>query len=270
MTPTERERFILERLEASGACTYANLAQAIGVGEMTIRRDVEKLAKQGLAFKVLGGVQTASAPKQFYESELHQRIRKNSAEKRAIAEEAFQRIEPHQTIFVDGGTTTLALAKVLVEQKVPLNVVTHSMFVCLELAQASHINVLTLGGKFDPASGCLVGPTAEELASRFFVDAAFFSTKGVVPSEGTFESNIATLRIKQIIGEQAGRIILLVDHTKVGSRALCKVLDIKQIHEVITDSSLSSEAVQQLEQNGPKVTVAEPRFDAAEVASSAT
>jgi DeoR/GlpR family transcriptional regulator of sugar metabolism len=237
---------------------------------MTIRRDVEKLAKQGMVFKVLGGVQTASAPKQFYESELHQRVRKNASEKRAIAEEAFQRIEPHQTIFVDGGTTTLALAKVLVAQKVPLNVVTHSMFVCLELAKASHINILTVGGKFDPSSGCLVGPTAEELASRFFVDAAFFSTKGVVPSEGTFESNIATLRIKQIIGEQAGKIVLLVDHTKFGARALCKVLDIKQIHEIVTDSAVPASVVQELEQTGPKVTVAEPRFEAAEVVSSAT
>lgn len=270
MNPAARERFILERVEASGACTYQNLAEAIGVAEMTIRRDVERMAKSGSVLKILGGVQTAGAPKQFYESALQDRVRKNAKEKRAIATQALKLIEPHQTIFLDGGTTSLAFAKALAEQDTPLNVVTNSTYVCLELAKCRNVSVLSLGGKFDAGSGCLVGPTSEELSARFFVDLAFFSTMGVIPGEGTFESNIATLRIKQIIGGQAGKIVLLVDHSKFGARALCKVLDIHQIQQVVTDKATPTSVVRELEKQGCKVVVAAEHAQTMEVSSSAS
>jgi DeoR/GlpR family transcriptional regulator of sugar metabolism len=237
---------------------------------MTIRRDVDRLAKQGRVFKVLGGVQNATAPKQFYESTWHQRISRNANEKQAIALEALRQIEPDRTVFLDGGTTSLALAKAMVAGNRQLNVVTNSTFVCLELAKGPQVNILSLGGKFDASSGCFVGPTSEELAARFFVDIAFFSTLGVLPSEGTFESNIATLRIKQIIAEQAGKIVLLADHTKFGARALCKVLDIHQIHQIVTDARAPESIVSELEQNGPQVTVAARKSQAAEVRTRAT
>ena len=85
-----------------------------------------------------------------------------------------------------------------------------------------------------------MGSTAEEAARRFFVDIAFLSTKGFLPEEGTFESSIATFRIKQVIAEQAARVVLLVDHSKFGQRALCKVLDMGQIDEVITDAGTAA------------------------------
>ena len=115
---------------------------------------------------------------------------------------------------------------------------------------------MSLGGQFDPASACFVGPTAEEAARRFFVDVAFLSTKGFLPAEGTFESSMATFRIKQIIAEQAARVVLLGDHSKFGQRALCKVLDIGQIDEVITDAGATADDLAQLEQQGISVRVA--------------
>jgi DeoR/GlpR family transcriptional regulator of sugar metabolism len=270
MNPAARERFILERVEATGACTYQSLAEAIGVAEMTIRRDVERMSKRGSVLKILGGVQTAGAPKQFYESALQDRVRRNAREKRAIALQTLTLIQPQQTIFLDGGTTSLAFAKVLAEQDAPLSVVTNSTYVCLELAKCKNLSVLSLGGKFDPGSGCLVGPTSEELSARFFVDLAFFSTMGVIPGEGTFESNIATLRIKQLIGGQAGKIVLLVDHSKFGARALCKVLDIHQIQVVVTDKGTPATTLRELGKQGLEVMVASEPARAMEVGSRVT
>jgi DeoR/GlpR family transcriptional regulator of sugar metabolism len=270
MNPAARERFILERVEASGACTYPSLAEAIGVAEMTIRRDVDRMAKGGSVLKILGGVQMAGAPKQFYESALQDRVRRNAREKRAIALHAFSLIEPHQTVFLDGGTTCLAFAKVVAERDCPLNVVTNSTYVCLELAKCRNVSVLSLGGKFDSGSGCLVGPTSEELSARFFVDVAFFSTMGVIPSEGTFESNIATLRIKQIIGGQAGKTVLLVDHSKFGARALCKVLGIHQVQQIVTDNSTPASVIRELEKQGCQVLLASEAGHVMEVGSRAS
>ena len=160
-------------------------------------------------------------------------------------------IKPHQTIFLDGGTTCLVLARRLGRKARGLTVVTHSAMVSMEFGRAAENTnaVFMLGGQFDPTSACFVGPTAEEAAQPLLRGHGdFFSTKGFLPEEGTFESSIATIRIKQIIAEQAARVVLLADHSKFGQRALCKALDIGQIHEVITDAGTAPSDVVMMEQ----------------------
>ncbi|MGA2253677.1 MAG: DeoR/GlpR family DNA-binding transcription regulator [Thermoguttaceae bacterium] len=235
MNQTDRQAAIARHLDSAGACSYEELAALFGVSEMTIRRDGDKLLQQRSAIKTLGGLQTAHALRHLYESDVQQRLPLHRREKELIAVEAVGQIQPSQTIFLDGSTTCLVLARHVGREPQGTTVVTHSALICLEFGPAARRTVLSLGGQFDPASACFVGPTAEEAARRFFVDIAFFSTKGFLPQEGTFESSIATFRIKQIIAEQANRVVLLADHSKFGQRALCKVLNIEQIDEVITD-----------------------------------
>jgi len=256
MNQLQRQKAILDHLDAVGACSYQDLAKWLGVSEMTIRRDVEKLLQRGGLIKSLGGVQTARAPKHFYESAVQQRLPVHRLEKDRIAREAVRHIQPGQTIFLDGSTTCLVLARRLAEERQGLSVVTHSALVCMEFGRGAENTILSLGGQYDPASACFAGPTAEEAARRFFVDVAFLSTKGFLPEEGTFESSMATFRIKQIVAEQAARVVLLVDHSKFGQRALCKVLDIGLIDEVITDAGTSAADLARLEQRGVTVRVA--------------
>lgn len=258
MSPSERQEAILEHLDAVGACLYEDLTQRLGVSEMTIRRDVDKLAGCGKLIKTLGGVQTARAAEHLFESPIQQRLSVHRAEKELIAVEALRQVKPHQTVFLDGSTTCLVLARHLAKKLRGLTVVTHSALVCMEFGRvAENANtVFSLGGQFDPASACFVGPTTEEAARRFFVDIAFVSTKGFLPDEGTYESSIATIRIKQLIAEQAARVALLVDHSKFGQRSLCKVLDIHQIHNVITDCHASASDLALLNNRG--ITVRTP------------
>lgn len=256
MNQSERQDAIRSRLDALGACAYPDLAKWLGVSEMTIRRDVEKLSQRGDLIKTFGGVQSIRGPKHYYESPLQQRLALHRQEKEQIAREAIELLKPQQTIFLDGSTTCLVLARQLAAKRHRLTVVTHSALGCMELGATTEHTIVGLGGQFDPASSCFVGPTAEEIAGRFFVDMAFLSTKGFLPEEGTFESAIATFRIKQIIAAQASRVILLMDHSKFGQRALCKVLDIAQIHEVITDQGAPSEVLKRTEDRGVTVRVA--------------
>ena len=227
MNPAQRQDAIVRHLAAVGASMYQDLARLLAVSEMTIRRDVDKLVRRGRVIKTLGGAQTAHAPKHLFESPVEQRLSVQRAEKEQIAGAASCTLQPRQTIFLDGSTTCLVLARQLAETSRALTIVTHSALLCMELGQieAAAYTVFALGGQFDPATACLVGPTAEEAARRFFVDVAFFSTKGFLPDEGTFESSIAAIRIKQIVAEQAGRVVLLVDHSKFGQRALCQALE---------------------------------------------
>jgi len=270
MTPADRHQAIVEHLDTVGVCTYQDMAKLLGVSEMTIRRDVDKLVQKRGLIKIFGGLQTAHAPENLYESPIQPRSRIHRAEKEQIARAAIQQIKPHQTIFLDGSTTCIALARRLAKEMCGLTVVTHSALVCLELGRTTSNTVFHLGGQFDPASACCGGPTTEEAARRFFVDIAFFSTKGFLPEEGTFESSLATLRIKQIVAEQAARVVLLVDHSKFGQRALCKVLDIGQIHEVITDAGAAAADLALLERHGMAVCVGSQEHVVLEAANHAS
>ena len=256
MNQHERHVAIVNRVDAVGNCSYQELARLFGVSEMTIRRDVDNLAQRGSLLKTLGGAQTAHAAKNLYESAVQKRLRVQRLEKEQIALQAIQQIQPHQTLFLDGSTTCLVLAKQLAVQRRGLTVVSHSALACLELGRTMDHTIISLGGQFDPPSACFVGPVAEEAARRLFVDVAFLSTKGLLPDEGTFESSMATFRVKQIVVEQAARVVLLVDHTKFHQRALCKVLDITQIDEVITDAGAPADGVASLQQRGLTVRVA--------------
>ena len=187
---------------------------------MTIRRDVDKLVRQRGLIKTIGGIQTTHAPEHLYESPVQQRLQVNRLEKEQIARVATAEIGPRQTIFLDGSTTCMILARHLAKKMQGLTVVTYSPLVCMEFGRATGNTVFCLGGQFDPISACFAGPATEEEGRRYFVDRAFFSTKGFLPAEGTFESSLGVFRIKQIVAAEAARVILLVDHTKFGQRAL--------------------------------------------------
>jgi len=251
----KRRQIILERLEQEGTCSYEELARHLGVSSMTARRDVDELARRGALIRITGGVQKAHAPSYLYETAVHSRLAVQRPSKQAIAKQALELVTSQHTLFLDGGTTCLELAKLLAKERKGLTIVTNSALACLELGKNNENVVVGIGGQFDANSLSYIGPQAEDWAKTLFVDLAFVSTKGFVPKEGTFESSLPTFRIKQIIARQCVELVLLVDHSKFGQRALSKVLDISQIHTVVTDDSTPREVVTKLERNGKKVCV---------------
>jgi len=267
VTPSARRQFIQDHLEQAGAGTYDGLAAALGVSAMTIRRDLEGLVAAGRAIRTVGGVQRAAAPSYLLETALHARLGVQREAKRAIARRALELVTGRPTLFLDGSTTCLELARLLARERQGLTIVTNSALVCLELGRGGGHAVTGLGGRYDPDSLSFVGPPAEDAASALFVDLAFVSTKGFLPAKGTFESALPNFRLKQIIARQCGKLVLLADHTKFGQRALSKVLDPAQIHTVVTDQRPRRADLVALAKAGCAVLVAAP---AAGKASHAT
>ena len=256
MTPPDRRQSILDRLEQQGACSYEEFAAALGVSTMTVRRDLEELIQQGAVIKTVGGVQKAHAPSYLYETALHSRLAVRRQEKRAIARRALDLVGAGQTLFLDGSSTCLELARALAKDRQGLTIVTNSALACLELGKNTGNTIVGIGGQYDANSLSYVGPQAEDWAKSFFVDLAFVGTKGLIPTKGTFESSLPTFRIKQIIARQCGRLVLLADHSKFGQRGLSKVLEIEQIHTVVTDDRTSRSDLAQLEKKVRQVLVA--------------
>jgi DeoR family transcriptional regulator of aga operon len=266
MKPAERRQNIHKRLADRGVCSYEELSEFLCVSTMTVRRDVEVLAREGLATKALGGVQRA-APAAFYETDLRSRLLDHQAEKQSIARAVMGLVGGRRTAFLDGGSTCLELAKLLSSQRSGMTVITNSALACIELGKSRENMTVGIGGQYDAQSASFVGPSAEESASRFFVDLAIVSTKGFLADEGTFESAIATFHIKQIIARQAAKVILLIDHSKFGQRALSKVLNVSQIHAVVTDAAAPEADLERLRGAGLEIVVAGGEAGRAEDAS---
>lgn len=255
MKPHERRRVIAECVERKGACSYEELASLLDVSSMTVRRDVDLMTSRGEVIKTLGGAQK-SATADLYETDLRARLLENRDEKRRIAREALSLVDGRCTLFLDGGTTCLELAKLLAAERSGLTVVTNSVLACLGLGKSSQNMTVGVGGQYDAPSASFVGPSAEEAAGKFFVDLAFVSTKGFIADQGTFESAVATFHIKQIVARQAGKVVLLIDHSKFNQRALSKVLDVSQIHTVVTDDAAPAKDLAALRRGGRQVRVA--------------
>jgi DeoR/GlpR family transcriptional regulator of sugar metabolism len=251
----DRAAFILDLVDRQGSASYEALSELLQVSTMTVRRDCEEHIRAGKIIKTIGGIQQAHAPAYLYENPVRARIAANREQKRAIAAKAVDLISNNQTIFIDGGTTNLALAKMIADRRTGLTIVTNSALTCLELSKGQN-TIIGIGGEYDPGTVSFVGPQAEEMAKSFFVDQAFLTTRAILPADGTYESAVANFRIKQIVAERAVETVLLVDHTKFGRRALSKVLDISQIQQIVTDEGTSTSDLTLLRRAGVNVQVA--------------
>ncbi len=253
-----RQQAILDFLDVHEYATYEALSALIETSTMTVRRDVEMLAKKGLVLKSLGGATRQMAPKSsLYESDIHARLRECREEKRAIALEVPKLLANAQSIFLDAGTTVIETAKVLSQSIEGSNMITNSLLVCGELAASGKNRVTMLGGDLCAESAAFTGLMTEENAGSYYYDIALLSTKGFVLDEGTYESSLENFRVKQVVARRSKRVVLLADHTKFGLRALRKVLDLSAIHCVITDSRTALKDLRSLERRGIRVIVAE-------------
>ena len=263
MAMNQRRQGILEQIERQGACVYQELAERHAVSTMTIRRDIEELAREGLVIKTLGGAQKAGAPAFLFESRLDTRMADNLAAKQAIADLALPLADGRSNLYLDGGTTCWEFAKLLSARREGLTVITNSVLISMEVGRNRRNKAVCLGGDYDPDSLSFSGAACEDAAAKYFVDMAFFSTKGFIPEEGTFESAAGNFRIKQIMARQAKEVALLVDHSKFGQRALRKVLDISQIQVVVTDGLAPEDGLRALREAGHAALVAQTNMEEA-------
>jgi DeoR/GlpR family transcriptional regulator of sugar metabolism len=250
----KRAELILEFLDGLNGASYKELADHLQVSTMTVRRACNSLYRDGKVIKIVGGVRRVNGAMGFEEKTADERLALNTMEKRRIAKKALELIQPPCTIFMDGSTTCLALAKLIDTERKDVTIVTHSVHICLALRSGPN-NVVCAGGELERRSLCFVGAYTESFVGSVFVDTAFVSATGFVPSEGTFESAPAAFRIKQIVAKRANEVVLLADHTKFGRRGLSKVLDISEISLVITDAGIAERNVQ-VQNTGTRVWIA--------------
>lgn len=237
----ERQQKIVEYVNKVGIASFADLAQLYGVSPFTIRRDIDYLSQSRLLSKIKGGAQRIETPSQFREARLPNRMRINLNQKERIAEKALELIRPGDTIFLDGSSTIACLARLLAKNSRDITVVTNSILITLELSEATNIRLIGLGGIYDPETLSFIGFDAGEDAGSIYIEKAFFSCTGLIPEEGTFENAAFNRNTKRLIAQRANQVYLLLDSSKVGQRALNRVLNINEIDVLITEKPFSTD-----------------------------
>jgi len=254
----QRQQKILQYVQKTGLASLVELAEMFGVSVYTVRRDVDYLSQARLLAKVKGGAQRIETPSHFREARLPNRMRINVAEKEKIAAKAVEFIHPGDTLFLDGSSTITTLARAVARACHNVTVVTNSILVALELSDANDIRLIGLGGIFDRETFSYVGFDAEAPPESFYVDKAFFSCAGFVPSVGTFENAAFNRSTKRVVAQHAQRVFLLLDHSKFGQKALARVLDTQQINTIVTDRQPDVETADQLSEHELALVLAGP------------
>ena len=233
-TETRRSR-LRELVQSRGFAALGELAESLDVSESTIRRDVEHLEQLGDARRTHGGVfwTGESATMRIFETRRDDRW----SSKQAIGEAAAALVEDHDTILLDGGSTTYELARRLVDR--PLQVVTNSLPVAHLLSSSQSIDLVMIGGCVRGRTAVAIGPLADEMLRSVSVAKAFLSVAGVT-ERGYFNSDMMLVESEKAMLASADQTIVVADSSKFGRVSLSRLCGLEDVDVVVTDGALDS------------------------------
>ena len=246
-------------IRRSGFAALGELAESLSVSESTIRRDLEQLEQTGEIRRTHGGVfwTGESATIRAFED------RKGStwSVKAAIGAAAAELIEEHDTILLDGGSTTYELARCLVGRR--LQVVTNSLPVAHLLSSSDSIDLVTIGGCVRGRTAVAIGPMAESMLRQINVRLAFLSVAGV-NERGYFNNNMMLVESEKAMLQSADQAYVVADHTKFGKVSLSHLCRLEDVRGVVSDCGLTSRWKKRIESAGIELVLADRKTDAAE------
>ena len=232
MLAIERRNQILALLQKESRVVVADLAKSFNVTEETIRRDLEKLEKDGFAKKAYGG----AIINESFNVDLPFTVRKKSnvQNKQDIAELITNLIQDGDHIMLDASSTAVYIAKHLKNKK-NITLITNSIEILLELSDVIGWKVLSTGGVMKEGSLSLVGYQAEKMINSFHVDKTIVSCKGIDVEKGITDSNENEAHIKKLMLDAANVRILAVDNSKFDKISFTKVDDLSSVNMIVTD-----------------------------------
>lgn len=247
LAPKRREHIRL-LVRESGIARVEDLRRELKVSVATVRRDLEVLEEEGLVRRVHGGA--VSMESRLEEAVFDDKTNQFSREKRAIAEKAYKLIGQEESLFLDGGSTTLCLARLLKERN-DLTVVTNSLRAAAELADSGPRVILT-GGELRRISQTMVGPLTSAVLGQVRVDKAFMGTMGFCIKNGLTTTDPNEAFVKSLVADQATQVVLLADSSKAEKVSFARVSDWDRVDLLISDAMLPAVFSKSLSKLGVK------------------
>lgn len=256
----QRHEVIVAEVRRRGSVRVSELADLLGVSDMTVRRDLSLLDDDGALMKIHGGA-VAAEERSTDEPGFEAKSLRNMAEKHSIAMVAAQRARQGSAIGVTAGTTTWQFAYHLVD--IPdLTVVTNSVRVAdvLHDHRRPDRTVVLTGGVRTP-SDALVGPVAVQALRMLHLDTVFMGVHGMSASAGFTTPNLMEAETNRAFISSAQRLIVLADHTKWNVTGLSSIATIGDADEIVSDHGLSDEARAVIRDQHGHLTLADASFN---------
>jgi DeoR family transcriptional regulator of aga operon len=248
----ERRRAIIDFVNRKGRARVGELAARFGSSEITIRRDLDLLHERGLIYRTHGGALPIRSGLDS-DRDLTQRELQHPREKSRIAAAAVRMIQEGQSIILDSGSTTTAIARALHGFQ-QLTVITNAINIAAELA-GSRIDVILTGGMLRKNSYSLVGPIAEESLRHLKADLLFLGVDGFDTHSGVSTPNLLEAQLNRLMVNVASRVVAVCDSSKFGRSSLSSIAAISNIHGVITDKQIPKADLRALKRAGVELTL---------------
>lgn len=247
---TERRRSEIVRLLMDGGSTQIkDLAATLGVSLMTVHRDLNDLADQGLVRRVRGSVSAEKS--MLFESSYLFRARQFVEQKRRLAKAALAHIEPGNAIIWDDSSTTFHVCE-FIEAVTPLTVITNALPVIERLQDMPEVDLIALGGKYHRGYRGFFGMACERSIRAYHVDVALLSTT-TIQGLSMFTQDEQVVRAKQAMIEVARKKILLVDESKFGFSALNYVADLTTFDVVLLSRTVEPSIIEAMRDAGVRL-----------------
>ena len=253
MLPEQRRRKMARMIAEHNVVNTRELADSLGISQMTVRRDLKLLEQRNVLRTTWGGAVPSAF--QAHDIPYGDKAAHMPEAKRAIARAALELIEDDTCVILDAGTTTLELAKLLFNRR--LTVVTTDLQIGLLLAQAPHVDVHLTGGRIDPVSGGCLGTHALECLGSIHATVAFIGTNVWDPAQGVTTSSAEKMHLKRRMMERACRGVLLADSSKYGNFSTWRLAGLDGFSWLITDNGLAPEARAEATAAGASLRIAE-------------
>ncbi|MFG2623419.1 DeoR/GlpR family DNA-binding transcription regulator [Streptomyces sp. NPDC048473] len=250
MSNADRHRLIARAVRESGSATVQELAELTGASEMTIRRDLDTLAAQGVLERVRGGARTLLLRGE--EPPFALRAHEAADAKRRIAAEVSSLIADGETVLLDSGTTCLEVARLLRQR--PITVMPLSLQAIHTLGDSPGPTTLMVpGGRPRAAEGALTGPLTLASLSALRFDTAIISCCGLSAAEGLTAYDLDDAAVKKAGIASSRRIVVAADGSKLGHTAYAYVGPSTLLHTLVTDNTAPTDEVTALEAAGTDV-----------------
>jgi DeoR family transcriptional regulator, aga operon transcriptional repressor len=257
MLAVERRIKVLERLAADQAVEVSSLAREFGVSEMTIRRDLHRLDRDGFVRRTYGGATTrvVRAPGAFEVSQ-NARMLHHAEQKRQIALRAAELTADARVMYIGVGSTVEQFAR-LTRPREDLLVITPSLVVA-SLLGTRRVQVIIVGGLVRQDELNCVGPSAVECVQRYNTDVAVIGAAGVSARFGVTDLDDGEAGVNRAALERTRQIVVLADGSKFGDVALSTVAPIKDVSVIVTDSTADPTELELIDRVGVEVIQVHP------------
>jgi DeoR/GlpR family transcriptional regulator of sugar metabolism len=249
MIPAERRARIVEELEEQRVVKVSALSDALGVSEITIRRDLKLLDREGVLRRTHGGAVLKRRPTD--EQVLDAAAESHAPEKARIARAAAAMIEPKDTVFLGSGSTVAGILR-FVDPALEARVVTHSLAAAAE-AQGLSLEIMFLGGLYRPQLNAVEGTWPIDMIANFHADKAFLGADGLDATAGLTTPSMAVAGIElAMIRHTRGEVVVLADNDKIGLVCQVVICPMDQIDVVLVDDGVPPDVRARIQRSGPR------------------